>query len=82
MSEGGADVRGCEEIKKGLMYCAVGCNKNCPYHETNEDYACQELLIYDASALVEQLEEQLAKRDKLLAVMGVSIPKEDDHENT
>lgn len=70
-------MRESEEIKKALMMCAVGCNKDCPYHEVSEDYACQELLIADASALIEQLEEQLAKRDNLLAVMGVSIPKED-----
>lgn len=69
-------MRKSEEIKKALTMCAVGCNKVCPYHEATEDYDCQEILISDALALVNQMEEQIAKRDNLMAVMGVSIPKE------
>lgn len=48
-----------EEIKKAMTLCAAGCNSNCQYIEETEDYACQELLMADAIALVEQLEERI-----------------------
>ena len=48
-----------DEIKKALMMCAVGCMESCPYHGESQDYSCQELLVHDASGLVEHLEETI-----------------------
>ena len=58
-----------EEIKKGLRICAVGCNQDCPYIGCTEDYSCQEVIVSDALAYIEQLEAQLAKRDNLIDVL-------------
>ena len=62
-------VRKSDEIKKGLRICTVGCNKDCPYMCCSEDYSCQEVIVSDALALIEQLEAQLAKRDNLIDVL-------------
>ena len=70
-----------DEIKKGLA-CRVNpvvtkpCNE-CPYIEK----CPAEYAVGDAYILIMQLEEKIAKRDKLLAVMGVRIREEDNHGN-
>ena len=48
-----------EEVKKALKACAFGCFHDCPYHDNPSNYDCQELLVADALALVEQLEEKI-----------------------
>ena len=58
-----------EEIKKALMICTAGCGDDCPYYGDCEDYSCQEVLVSDALNHIEQLEAQLAKRDKLIDVL-------------
>ena len=66
-----------EEVKSGLAYCKDSevCDK-CPAHDK-----CQGDIIGQAYMLIVQQEEKIAKRDKLLAVMGVWI-REEEHENT
>ncbi len=68
-----------EEIKQGLA-CRANplvtkpC-RECPYIEKcPSEYAAADALI-----LIGQLEEKIAKRDKLLAVMGVRIREEENH---
>ena len=69
-----------EEIKQGLA-CRVDpfetkpC-RACPYIED----CPAETAIADAYILIEQLEEKIVKRDKLLAVMGVRIREEENHD--
>ena len=68
-----------EEIKSNLNHL-VRC-EICPQnHEYGCDYEkrtkeCQ--TTDDALALIEHLEAQLARRDAVLAVMGVRIPEEE-----
>lgn len=72
-------MRKSEEIKKGLGCCSTcySCGSTCPYDGPGDDVSeCTTNLSKDALAYIEQLEEQIAKRDNLLAVMGVSVPKE------
>lgn len=65
-----------EDVKTGLAYCkdAEVCDK-CPAHDK-----CQGDIIGQSYALIIQLEEKIAKRDKLLAVMGVRIREEENHD--
>jgi len=46
-----------EKIKRGLRCCANGCDgeEHCPY---SGDYDCNWVLIEDALALVEQMDER------------------------
>ncbi len=48
-----------EEIKRALTMCAVGCHPDCPYHGESDDYACQEVLVFDARVLIDQLESRM-----------------------
>lgn len=72
-----------EEIKEGLRHCALvqddePCGFTCPYRTMR--YRCLKQLPMDARAYIQQLEERIAKRDELLAVMGVKVPEGNDHE--
>lgn len=74
-----------EEIKKGLVCCGVMTAREMPCRACPYDDLCKEKpdechLLPDALAYIVLLEERLAKRDKLLAVMGVKVPEGNDHE--
>lgn len=71
-----------EAIKKALA-CPVDrrgsllpCS-DCEYHGRGLP-PCRMAAHEDALAYIRQLEEKVAKRDQLLAVMGVGMPKEGD----
>lgn len=74
-----------EEIKQSIRICAIldenhDCT-TCPRFP-DEYTDCSNALLMDALAYIEQLEERIAKRDRLLAALGVSIWEGDQHENT
>ena len=69
------------EIKKGLACCAKPLKdypcKECPYDCA---FNTSNSAVADALILIGQLEEKIAKRDKLLAVMGVRIREKENHD--
>lgn len=75
-------MRTTDEIKKGLSCCAKPAQfypcQECPY---DCEYDKSNTAVADALILIGQLEEKIAKRDKLLAVMGVRIREEENHGN-
>ena len=68
-----------EAVKTGLGICASdkACEMyKCPYQE-NE---CRKRMANDALLLILRLEEKVARRDALLAEMGIRIPEGDSNE--
>ena len=75
-----------EEIKRELK-CRVHCSSNigcygCPADLNQCDAFKDDNGFYTAvQRYIQQLEEKLARRDELLAVLGVKVPEEVSHEN-
>lgn len=74
-----------EEIKQGLRRCKTVCLDDCPYYKTGiECSECTTFLSNDALALIENLEKRLtneiARRDNLLAEMGIRLPEDEPME--
>ena len=78
-----------EEIKAAVLCTERGtipdC-ENCPYCGAVDEQGFRSFACYQASfdviAYVERLEAKLARRDALLAEMGVRIPEEETNETT
>lgn len=75
-----------EEIKRALEYCNMLTNRkniceSCPYNGECTGEGKPDQPGWDALLYIQQLEEKLARRDELLAVLGVKVPEEVSHEN-
>ena len=74
-----------EDIKKALECQGVNllhhlpCS-GCAYHERFLP-PCRQAAHEDALNYIKYLEERISKQDALLAVMGITIPEDNDDEN-
>lgn len=58
-----------DKLKEAMQYCITnGLCSNCPIYSRH----CN--ILGDALAYINRLEKQLAERNALLAVLGVSVP--------
>lgn len=69
------------EVRRALRLCQypnISCG-HCPYSGA---ILCQDKLRADAARLITALDKALARRDALLAVLGVSVPGDDLRKDT
>lgn len=65
-----------EEIKKGLNACMSEMGEQCGYCPYYLTAPCQSVIAEDALIYIYRLESLLAQRARLLATLGVTVPKE------
>lgn len=82
-----------EEVKSGLRHCWNRCkggeDGDCPYYDDCRQWGCTKNLEKDALALIEhletkqqpelaeRLENEIMRRDNLLAEMGIHLPPDE-----